>query len=155
MRLTSSAFGSNEDIPIEYTCDGEGITPPLSILDIPDSAQSLALILEDPNAPAGTFTHWLVWNIDPQTEEIEEGEVPAGAMQGVNSGGSIGYTPPCPPVGIHHYVFTLYALNKTLDLSKGSDKEDLEEAMGGAVISQAELTGIYGRDEGDSETENF
>lgn len=155
MRLTSSAFVNNDDIPPEYTCDGDGISPPLSIADVPGDAQSLVLIVEDPDAPGGIFTHWVMWNIDPQTEEIEEDILPEGAEVGVNSSGGSGYFPPCPPAGVHRYIFTVYALKKKLDLGKSADKEALEEAMSGEVISQAELTGLYGREEESAEVEEF
>lgn len=147
MQLVSLAFGNNEDIPLEYSCDGEGTIPPLTVEDVPDDAKSLALIVDDPDAPSGIFTHWIVWNINPKTEDIEEGELPPGSVQGINSSGGKGYTPPCPPAGKHHYVFTLYALDILLDLSPGTDEEELKVAMGEHIISQAQLVGIYGYEE--------
>ncbi len=144
MLISSSAFEENEDIPVEYTCDGEGMSPPLSFEDVPEEARSLTLVVDDPDAPAGTFTHWVLWNINPDVEEIEEGEVPPGARQGVNSSGGTGYTPPCPLSGVHRYIFNLYALDKTLDLPSSSSKEELEEEMGGSIIAQTSLTGLYG-----------
>lgn len=147
MHLTSVAFDNNEEIPVEYTCEGEGISPPLSIAEVPPETRSLALIVDDPDAPSGTFTHWTVWNINPETEDIDEGEVPPGAKQGLNSAGGTGYVPPCPPIGVHHYLFNLYALDAVPDLPPTADKTELDEAMEGHIITQAQLTGLYGREE--------
>lgn len=147
MTISSSAFDNNDSIPVEYTCEGEGISPPLTISEVPQESQSLALTVDDPDAPGGVFTHWMIWNISPATEDIEEGEIPPGVKQGLNSAGGIGYIPPCPPIGTHHYVFNLYALDSKLNLSSHADKAELEEAMEDHIVSQTQLTGLYGRDE--------
>jgi Raf kinase inhibitor-like YbhB/YbcL family protein len=145
MTLLSSAFEYNKKIPSRYTCDGENVSPPLMIGGIPAGAKSLALIVDDPDAPAGTWVHWLVWNIDPQTTEIAEGSVPQGAMEGKTSFGRGGYGGPCPPQGEHRYFFKLYALDTTLALSPKADKAVLEAAMDGHILKKAELVGLYSR----------
>jgi len=142
MRITSSAFKNNELIPDKYTCKGQDISPPLEFLYIPKNAKALALIMDDPDAPSGTFTHWLVWNIPSSTTEIEEGErIPY--PQGINDFGRQYYKGPCPPSGVHRYFFTLYALNKKLDLKDGTSKDELLKVMRGSVIEKAELIGRY------------
>lgn len=147
MKLTSSAFEHNQKIPVLYTCDGGNIHPPLAILGVPDAAKSLALIVDDPDAPGGTFTHWVIWNIDPATKEIPAGQVPPKSQEGINSGGQLGFFPPCPPPagGQHRYFFTLYALDATLGLDGKATKEDMENAMRGHVMAQSLLVGVYGR----------
>lgn len=145
MKITSSAFSHKGPIPSKYTCDGENINPPLEISDVPPGAKSLALICEDPDAPGGTFVHWVVWNINPQTTEIGEGKVPVGASQGTNDFGRSGYSGPCPPGGTHRYFFQLVALDTTLNLPSGATRQDLEKAMGGHILAQAELVGTYQR----------
>jgi len=143
MKLTSLAFEHEEKLPQKYTCDGLGVNPPLTISDVPVDTQSLALIMEDPDAPSGLFVHWLVWNLDPKLTEIKEDGLPAGAEEGTTSYGKSGYGLPCPPSGSHHYVFRLYALDIMLDLSSSDDKRDLERAMAGHILDQAELVGVY------------
>lgn len=145
MKLTSSAFTHNSNLPAKYSCDGQGINPPLQIADIPANAQSLVLIFDDPDAPAGTFVHWLVWNIEPQTTTIAENSVPNGAALGSNSARKSSYFPPCPPSGTHHYVIKLYALDIKLDLVAGANKTVLEQAMQGHILDSAELIGLYQR----------
>jgi len=142
MKITSS-FGENQQIPSKYTCDGSDINPPLSISDVPENAISLALILEDPDAPAGTWVHWVVWNIDPKTAEINENSVPNGSIQGVTSFGDNKYGGPCPPSGTHRYLFKLYALDERLALASSADKSKLEASMKGHTISETKLTGLY------------
>lgn len=146
MNISSPAFDNNEKIPKRFTCDGENISPKLLIEDVPKEAESLVLIMDDPDAPPGEWIHWLVWNIDPDIDEIEEGVYPDQAIQGVNSSGSQAYQGPCPPTGTHRYVFKLYALKEKIDLSADSDRDDLLIAMNGLVIDQAELTGVYSRE---------
>ena len=141
MNLYSLAFGNNGFIPAKYTCDGENINPPLSISDVSQKARSLVLIMDDPDAPSGTWVHWTVWNIDPKTIEI----VPQNAIEGTTSFGKPGYGGPCPPSGTHRYFFKLYALDNTLQLSASSTKEDLEKAMEGHIIGQTDLVGLYKR----------
>lgn len=143
MELKSSAFLPNDPIPIDYTCNGENISPPLTILNPPEETKNLALILEDPDASGETFTHWTVFNIPPSTRELPEGEVPADSRQGLTSFGSVGYGGPCPPEGEHRYVFKLFALDTVLDLEEGVDAGKLYESMKGHVLESAELIGRY------------
>ncbi|MBI4137085.1 YbhB/YbcL family Raf kinase inhibitor-like protein [Candidatus Roizmanbacteria bacterium] len=146
MDLTSDSFENNQTIPSPYTCDGEGINPPLSIGGIPEETESLALTVTDPDAPAGTWTHWVVFNIPPDTDEIDEDSVPDNSLQGVNDSGNMKYGPPCPPSGEHRYVFHVYALDTMLDLPAGADREALESAMEGHILEQAQLVGNYSRE---------
>lgn len=146
MIIKSKAFENNEKIPAKYTCDGENINPPLEIEGMPQEAQSLVLISDDPDAPAGTWVHWLVWNIDPTTKKIEENSVPSGASEGITSFGRPGYGGPCPPSGTHHYYFKVYALDSKLDLSPAGNIDDLERAMDGHILDKAEIVGLYSRD---------
>jgi len=143
MRIKSSAFQHAERIPLKYTCDGEDINPPLTIEDIPKGTESLVLIVDDPDAPMGVWTHWTLWNIAPKTEEIGEDSVPAGAVEGMTNFKSTGYGGPCPPDGQHRYFFKLYALDSELELDSSVDAEELEEAMNKHIIEKAELVGVY------------
>ncbi len=143
MTISSYAFENQGSIPSQYTCDGDGLIPPLEIVDVPEGTQSLALLMDDPDAPDGIFTHWLIWNIPPETLELGEGNIPSTAVQGTNSAGQIGYVAPCPPEGVHHYRFLLSALNKTLDLESGAVRDDFEDALKNNVIAKAELVGQY------------
>lgn len=152
MKIFSTTFSENRDIPQEYTCDGDNINPPLSITDVPEEAKSLVLIVDDPDAPQGTFTHWIVFNIDPKIEEIGEDEIPKGGIEGINDTSEKGYIGPCPPVGTHHYIFHLYALDKTLDLKGSVDRADVDEAMSGYIIAEVQFTGLYSRDEEEKDT---
>lgn len=145
MKLTSSAFSHNGPIPKEYTCDGAGEHPPLQFSGVPPEAQSLVLIVDDPDAPRGTWTHWLVWNIDPKTIDIKAGEVPPGAMQGKTSSGENHWGPPCPPSGTHHYHFKLFALDEALSIATSAEQKELETALSGHVLDQSELVGLYAR----------
>ncbi len=145
MKLTSAAFANEEKIPREFSCDGKGGHPPLSISGVPGNAKSLAIIVDDPDAPAETFTHWVVWNIDPATTEIPAGKIPPKAAEGTNSAGSIGWTPPCPPNGTHRYFFTVFALDTTVGLDGKAKKADLEAAMRGRILEQTNLIGSYAR----------
>lgn len=145
MELSSPAFAHNGSIPSLYTCDGEDRNPPLKISGVPLHAKSLVLIHDDPDAPMGTWVHWLLWNIDPETEEIPEDSVPQGAVEGTTSWGKTGYGGPCPPSGTHRYLFKLYALDTLLGLPSSADKDRLERALEGHIIAQAELIGLYQR----------
>lgn len=145
MQIRSLVFENNQFIPKKYTCDGENINPPLEFKNVPKEAKSLVLIVDDPDAPFRTFTHWIVWNIDPRTTLIDEGKIPSGAIEGINDFGKNSYGGPCPPSGIHHYYFKLYALDKKLDISEKSKKKDLEDAMKGHIIDYTELIGLYKR----------
>jgi len=145
LKLSSTAFGNNGMIPEKYTCDGDDVAPPLAIEGVPESAKSLALVVDDPDAPAGTWVHWVVWNIDPRTAEIAEGSVPRGAHQGLNDFRRLDYGGPCPPSGTHRYFFKLYALDTPLDLEKGAAKAALERSMKGHLLAQAQIIGQYRR----------
>jgi Raf kinase inhibitor-like YbhB/YbcL family protein len=144
MKITSSAFQEGAEIPSKFTCDGADTSPPLQIADIPSEAKSLALIVDDPDAPSGLFTHWLVWNIPPQTGSVREGSAPKGA-QGANDFGKSGYGGPCPPSGTHRYYFKVFALDRELDLPSGAKRGQLDAAMKGHVVAQGELIGRYSR----------
>jgi Raf kinase inhibitor-like YbhB/YbcL family protein len=147
MKLTSPAFADGGMIPVEYTCDGEDLSPDLEWSDVPPRTTSLALTCEDPDAPRGTFTHWLVWNLDPSMGGLRAGEVPAGARQGRNDFGTIGYRGPCPPPGhgTHHYHFALYAVSRPIALGDGATIGELRRALAGATLDWAELIGTYRR----------
>jgi hypothetical protein len=150
MVLTSAAFQDGGRIPSKYTCDGDGISPPLAWNGVPRGTKSIALILDDPDAPKGVFTHWVIFNIPATDNSLHEnvqtsGTLPNGATQGSNSGGRIGYTSPCPPSGTHHYVFHLYALDVQLNLQAGATEQDLLTAITGHVLAEAKLTGLYSR----------
>ncbi|MGH9412788.1 MAG: YbhB/YbcL family Raf kinase inhibitor-like protein [Terriglobales bacterium] len=151
-RLTSPAFTSNHDIPQAHTCDGAGTSPALRWQATPSGTRSLALIVHDPDAPSGDFTHWLLWDVPPAITELPSGiynqaKFPLGGLEGQNSFGNLGFGAPCPPPGpAHHYIFTLYALDvPTLGLSADSSRTALEKAMHGKVLAQAELIGLYKR----------
>ncbi len=141
-----SDFENNGNIPTKFTCDGENISPPLEISEIPAEAKTLAIISDDPDAPAGTWVHWVVWNIpvEGDIKTIAEGESPG--TEGKTDFGSIGYGGPCPPSGTHRYFFKVYALDTELDLTKGATKAELEKAMEGHIIDKAELIGLYSRE---------
>ncbi len=145
MKITSSAFDNNQMMPSKYTCDGENISPPLEITQIPEKAKSLVLIVDDPDAPSGDWVHWLVWNIEPSTGEIGEKQIPSGATAGTNDFGKQAYGGPCPPSGTHRYQFKLYALDTNLDISASSKKIDLENSMQGHILDSDVLVGLYKR----------
>lgn len=142
--IESPAFTDNGFIPAKYTCEGLNINPALTIRDIPDEAKSLALIMDDPDAPNGTFDHWVMWNIPP-AEGIEENSAPG--KQGKNGKKENKYTGPCPPSGIHHYHFKIYALNTKLNLKDNTDKNALKKAMEGHIIGVGKLVGKYQKSE--------
>ena len=151
MKITSPAFVANQSIPAKYTCDGDNINPPLEISDVPDSAKSLVLIMDDPDIPdyvrqrlgATAFDHWLAYNIPATTRQIAEGQ-PIGIF-GKNSSGNAAYTGPCPPDRQHRYFFKLYALDTLLDLPAGADKASLEKAMEDHMLGQVQLVCLYSR----------
>jgi len=145
MILSSPVFRDNEQIPQKYTCDGENISPPFKIKEVPAGTQSLVLIVDDPDAPRGLWVHWLMWNINPKTAEVGENSVPEEAVEGTTSFGRSGYGGPCPPSSIHHYFFRLYALDIKLELGSEMGKEGLEQAMAGHIIAQTEIIGLYSR----------
>ena len=140
MRLSSPAFEHNGPIPAKFTCQGEGVNPALIIEGIPSETKSLALIMDDPDAPSGDFVHWIVYDI-PVTASIEENSIPG--KQGANSSGRTNYASPCPPTGTHRYFFKIYALDKMLSLEKGLSKPDLEKAISPRILDKAELIGLY------------
>lgn len=145
LALTSSAFTNQAAIPTKYTCDGEDINPPLAFQNVPQNTKSLALIVDDPDAPAKVWVHWVVFNIKPDTSQIAEGSLPPGSILGTTDFGKTGWGGPCPPSGQHRYFFKLYALDAPLDLQQGASKEQVEAAMQGHIIEQAELVGLYQR----------
>ena len=144
--LTSVAFAAGEPIPAKYTCDGANVSPPLAWSDAPPGTQSLALIMDDPDAPAGTWDHWLLFNIPANVRNLpEQAGAPAGSVDGKNGWGRTGYGGPCPPRGTHRYFFKLYALAAKLDLPAGANKSQLLRAMKTHILAQAELMGTYAR----------
>ena len=146
LKLMSPAFKDGGTIPSVYTCDGDDTNPPLSISGVPVEAKSLALIVDDPDAPIGVWDHWVVFDISSTTKEIAAGTEPEGVL-GKGSGGDLGYAGPCPPPGVpHHYTFTLYALDLAkLPLTEGASKADVLLAIEGHIVGRADLTGLYGR----------
>ena len=140
MEVTSPEFENGKKIPRKFTCEGDDINPTLIIEDIPAGTKSLALIVDDPDAPMGTWVHWVSFNI-PVVSQIDEDSIPG--KQGLNDFGRKDYGGPCPPSGTHRYFFKLYALDNVLDLNEGIKKEALEEAMEGHILDKAELIGLY------------
>lgn len=145
MTILSPAFEDNGTIPAKYTCDGMDVNPPLRIKNVPAGARSLALVVDDPDAPRGMWVHWVVWNIDPKTEEIGEDTVPKDSVQGINDFEKRDYGGPCPPSGTHRYFFKLYALDALLNFSSDAGKAGLEKAMKGHVLAQSQIVGLYKR----------
>lgn len=146
MKITSSAFEHNSSIPSKYTCDGENINPGFQIEDAPENAKSLVLIVDDPDATrSSTWLHWTVWNINPQTKEIAENSAPIGAVEGNTDFEKPGWGGPCPPSKTHRYFFKLFALDAVLDLPAAASLSELQKAMEGHILSQAELIGLYSR----------
>jgi Raf kinase inhibitor-like YbhB/YbcL family protein len=142
MKISSSAFADQETIPVKYTCDGDDVIPPLRFDGVPREAVSLALIVDDPDAPIGTWDHWVVWNIPATTAGVKEGETPEGIV-GKNSWGKKAWGGPCPPDREHRYFFKLYALDRELGDLRQPNKAQLEKAMQGHVLAQTELIGTY------------
>lgn len=142
MKLTSPEFKKGAYIPVKFTCEGEDINPALDIEGLPAGTKSMALIVDDPDAPMGTWVHWVVYDIAP-TNCIDENSIPG--TQGINNAGKKEYHGPCPPSGTHRYYFKAYALDKVLGLREGVSKGELEKAMQGHILGQAELIGLYKR----------
>lgn len=140
MELTSKEFRHNQSIPAKFTCQGDDVNPELIIGGIPKEAKSLALIVDDPDAPMGMWVHWVVYDI-PVISQIEEDNIPG--TQGINDFGRKDYGGPCPPSGTHRYFFKIYALGKKLNLGEGVSKKELEKAMQGHILDKAELIGLY------------
>ena len=145
MKISSPSFNNNENIPAKFTCDGENINPALNISDLPDTTQSLVLIVDDPDSPSGTWIHWAVFNIDPTATQIAENSVPAGGTEIITTFGESGYGGPCPGSGKHRYFFKIYALDTKLELDEKISAEDLGAAMEGHILEYAELVGNYER----------
>ena len=141
MKISSPAFKHNQAIPSKFTCEGEDLNPALTISDVPTGTKTLALIVDDPDAPMGMWVHWVIFNIPPALPQISENSIPG--KQGINDFGRLNYGGPCPPSGEHRYFFKLYALDATLNLKEGVTKKQLEEAMKGHTLSKAELVGLY------------
>ncbi|NWG03877.1 MAG: YbhB/YbcL family Raf kinase inhibitor-like protein [Syntrophaceae bacterium] len=144
-KIASPAFENQGHIPSKHTCDGANVNPPLKIENVPQGTQSLALIFDDLDAPRGSYVHWILWNIDPHVKEIKENAVPEGAVQGMNDFKRHPYGGPCPPKRAHRYIFKIYALDSPLKLNSNSTKTDLEKAMKGHILAQAQWTGVYQR----------
>jgi hypothetical protein len=151
LKVVSSAFQEGGMIPSDYTCDGKDISPPLAWSGAPAGTAAFALVCEDPDAPAGVWVHWVVWNLPASVSELPTGVPPAqktlpnGGTQGTNDFRKIGYGGPCPPSGTHRYQFRLYALDKVLDLKPGATKKELLKAMGGHILAEGQLMGHYKR----------
>ena len=144
MKITS-VFEHNGYIPSIYTCDGQDLAPELAISGVPEGAKELVLIVDDPDAPMGTWVHWLVYNLPANSSAIDAKKLPQEAKQGITDFGRVGWGGPCPPGGTHRYFFKLYALDKNLDLEQGLTKLQLEKAIKESVIEKAELIGLYKR----------
>lgn len=149
--ISSEAFADGTPVPVRHTCDGEDLSPPFRWTGVPVGTRSFALICDDPDAPRGTWVHWVLWNLPADAVELGEGvpprpELPSGARQGVNDGGDVGYGGPCPPPGgPHRYFFRLHALDVVLNLPPGVNRSDLEAEMEGHVLSRAVTMGTYER----------
>jgi Raf kinase inhibitor-like YbhB/YbcL family protein len=143
MTITSSAIQANGNILPQYTADGANVSPPLTFSDIPLEAKSLVLFVDDSDAPSGSFTHWLLYDMPPSILAIPESEMPQIGTAGTNDFGAIGYGGPQPPEGTHHYHFRLFALDTMLELPEGVSRQEVEEAMDGHVLESAELVGRY------------
>jgi Raf kinase inhibitor-like YbhB/YbcL family protein len=143
MQITSAAFKDGERVPVKYTCEGPNISPPLEFTDVPAEAKSLVLMVEDPDADAKPWVHWLVFNIPPQSGRFEEDAIANGAQQGLCNGNTFGYEGPCPPINEHTYLFKLYALDKVLEIAPESDRKKVLKEMEGHVVAEALLRGKY------------
>lgn len=151
LSLSSIAFQDGEGIPVKHTCEGQDVSPPLLWSELPQGTQSLALIVDDPDAPGGVFNHWVLFNIPPDSRQLPEAlpaqaQLPSGGLQGKNGFDRVGYGGPCPPPGRpHRYCFTLHALDRVLDLKAGVSKKQVLDAMQGHILAQGKLTGTYQR----------
>jgi hypothetical protein len=148
--LSSTAFAEGDPIPQIYSCDGEDISPPMQWTDPPEGTMSFALIADDPDAPVGTWVHWVLYNLPADTSSLPEAflsdaDLPDGSKNGENSWGRLGYGGPCPPGGTHRYFFKIYALDLTLDIAAGATKEQLLQAVEGHILAESELMGTYSR----------
>jgi Raf kinase inhibitor-like YbhB/YbcL family protein len=151
MELVSDAFASGESILQDYTCDGANLSPPLTWRQVPSEVEAFVLICDDPDAPRGPFSHWVLYDIPADVRQLEEGvpnesQLNWGGVQGRNSSGDVGYTGPCPPQGApHHYYFRLYALDEKLGLSAGAARQQVLDRMEGHILDNTELLGLYAR----------
>jgi Raf kinase inhibitor-like YbhB/YbcL family protein len=150
LSITSTAFKNGERIPAKYTCDGDDISPEFEWSNTPEGALSFALIADDPDAPVGTWVHWVLYNVPGGTRSISEAipadaNPPDGSRHGKNSWGRLGYGGPCPPSGTHRYFFRLYALDTVLELRAGGSEVDVQKVMKGHILAEAELMGLYSR----------
>jgi len=150
MTVSSTAFGSHESVPSQYTCDGPDISPPIAWDSVPLHAKSIALVCDDPDAPGGTWVHWVCYDIPPGTDSLAESQPKTGALacggkQGKNDFGHTGWGGPCPPSGTHRYFFKVYCLDIMLNLPAGKTKKEVENAMKGHIIDKGELVGVYSR----------
>jgi len=138
----SSDFSNNDKIPIKYTCDGDNVIPPLTISEIPSHAKTITIIVDDPDAPSKTWVHWIIFDVpaSPPEMEIKDSLL---RKEGTNDFGKIGYGGPCPPSGMHHYHFRVYALGEELGLSRGATREEVEAGMKGKILAESELVGVY------------
>lgn len=145
--VTSTAFGENERIPTRFTCEGDDVSPPLAWSGVPEGTVSLAVSMEDPDAPSGTFRHWAVADIDPAISSLDPAMSASGAVLGVNDFGRVGYGGPCPPRGDdpHRYVFTVHALDREMNLESGFSADEMRQALDGAEIARGQLVGVFSR----------
>jgi Raf kinase inhibitor-like YbhB/YbcL family protein len=141
--VTSSAFAHDEAIPVVYSCAGQNISPPLAWSGVPNDAREVAVVVDDPDAPRGTFTHWILYGLPPSTSSLDENSTPVEAKQAKNSAGRAAYAGPCPPSGTHHYRFTVFALDELLDLSEGADTDEALDAISEHAVAQGQLVGLF------------
>ncbi len=141
--ITSPSFQAGGDIPTKFTCNGTNVSPELQISSVPNETKSVVLIVDDPDAPRGLFTHWIVWNIDPKTTRVAENSAPTAGVQGTNDFGKRNYGGPCPPSGTHRYFFKIFALDIKLESKPSARRAELDAAMRGHVLAQGELMGRY------------
>ncbi len=143
INVSSSLFQAGGTIPARFTCKGANVNPPLQFHGLPKAAKCLVLIVDDPDAPGGLFTHWLIWNIDPSATQLREKSAPAGAIEGTNDFGERGYGGPCPPSGTHRYYFRVFALDQKMDLKSGAKRSAVDRTLKGHVLAQGELMGRF------------
>jgi Raf kinase inhibitor-like YbhB/YbcL family protein len=143
IEVTSSAFAADGEIPVVYSCAGRDISPPLAWTGVPEQAREVALVVDDPDAPRGTFTHWIMFGLPPSTSSLDEDSVPEGAKQAKNSAGRAEYAGPCPPGGTHHYRFTVYALEAPLELNDGASTDEAIDAISEHATAQGRLVGLF------------
>ena len=145
MRIMSSAFSDGDRVPSKYTCDGDDVNPELHFSDVPEETVSLAIVIDDPESPSGNWLHWAVWNIDPHLRVIAEDSLPKGAIEGETDFSEIGYGGPCPSYGEHEYRFMVFALDRVIDLPRGTQRHVLERALEGHILASATMKAKYQR----------